>query len=234
MVNNGNGTFSTPSDFSFTGAAYYFFTTIYPTDHVGTGGKKIDDAYKYVNDSSRNPNGDKVTNKFTTKLTDLELVVSNKTFIDATLYNYRSSETGGLDGQIGGTINDTDEEKYKLDKSTDYSTGDETDYTHFKPYNQAVSAWYESDTSCTPLYAGNFRDTTYHNSVQGAVEHMNLNNFVYLANVAEHGNSHSVAVGLVDPTLSKGTITQARKEIPQFSDEFMVANPTLQSKETLI
>ncbi len=60
MVNNGNGTFSTPSDFSFTGAAYYFFTTIYPTDHVGTGGKKIDDAYKYVNDSSRRQGNEQV------------------------------------------------------------------------------------------------------------------------------------------------------------------------------
>ena len=232
MVNNGNGTFSTPSDFSFTGAAYYFFTTIYPTDHVGTGGKKIDDAYKYVNDSSRNPNGDKVTNKFTTKLTDLELVVSNKTFIDATLYNYRSGNTtDGTGGQIGGNADDTDEEKYAIDSSHDYSTGNETNYKPFRAYNQAVDAWFNGGTY-TPLYAGNFRDTKYDNSVQGAVEHMGLRNFVYIANVAEHGNSHSVAVGLVDDKLHGGTITQGNggKELPQFSDAFIEANPTLQSK----
>ena len=130
MVRQTDGTYKTPSGFSFTGAAYYFFTTISIPDDKKGSWKKIDDAYNYV--TGQEAARDKVTNKFTTKLTELELTVSNKTFIDATLYNYRSSETGDLDGQIGSTINDTDEEKYELDKSTDYSTGDETDYTHFK------------------------------------------------------------------------------------------------------
>lgn len=234
MGKNDDGTFSTPAGFSFKGAAYYFFTTISPAGYTGSG-KKIDDAYNYV--TGQDADGDKVTNKFTTKLTELELTVSNKTFIDATLYNYRSSETGGTDndGQIPATAQTTDADNYTWDKKTDYSTGDETDYTHFMPYNQAVDAWFNgtsgsTNTTYTPLYAGNFRDTKYNNSVQGAVEHMGLRNFVYIANVAEHGNAHSVAVGLVDPTLSNGTITQAGKEIPQFSDAFIEANPTLQSK----
>ena len=232
MLKQTDGTYKTPSGFSFTGAAYYFFTTIDPSSYAGSG-KKIDDAYNYVTDSSRNPNGDKVTNKFTTKLTDLELVVSNKTFIDATLYNYRSSETGGTDndGQIPATAQTTDADNYTWDTKTDYSTGDETDYTHFMPYNKAVDAWFNGGTY-TPLYAGNFRDTKYNNSVQGAVDYMGLRNFVYIANVAEHGNSHSVAVGLVDDKLHGGTITQGNggKELPQFSDAFIEANPTLQSK----
>lgn len=232
MVKQADGTYKTPSGFSFTGAAYYFFTTIpVPSSYQGSW-KKIDDAYNYVTDSSRNPNGDKVTNKFTTKLTDLELVVSNKTFIDATLYNYRSGDaTNGTGGQIGGTADDTDEEKYAIDSSHDYSTGNETNYKPFRAYNQAVDAWFNGGTY-TPLYAGNFRDTKYDNSVQGAVEHMVLRNFVYIANVAEHGNSHSVAVGLVDDKLHGGTITQGNggKELPQFSDAFIEANPTLQSK----
>ena len=58
---------------------------------------------------------------------------------------------------------------------------------------------------------------------------MGLTHFIGLANWAEN-NANSVAVGLVDDKMHNGTVTQHGVEIPQFSDAFMEANPTLQSK----
>lgn len=248
-------TVSTPlttseKDISFSPATSYFFTDVLPgdvtlTNGVGTVSSSIDTVYKSIPKRTIISNEgtpqevtshiDRKTEKYSTKPTGtVELKINMPDYINATLYNYRSGSRDnddGSGGQIPATAKTTAIDNYVQDTTRDDSTGHETNYRPFYKYNKAVQAWYSSkDTSgnYTPLYAGNFKDIDGgYASTIGTT--MGLTHFIGLANWAEK-NAKSVAVGLVDDKMHNGTVTQNGVEIPQFSDAFMKANPTLQSK----
>lgn len=236
------GNYGSGTSIAFNNATSYFFTDTLPSGlSLGTNsGKNINTVYNAIAETNK-------TKQYTSKPASTSVTTLNVPTPDyitgVTLYNYRSGSKDAADGsggQIGGSLSDTDTQKYTRDSGTDDSTGNETNYKPFMKYNQAVNSWFStkgSGTDYTPLYAGNFRDTkaTYgseNNTVKGAVDLMGLTHFVYLANVAAHDKAASTVRGLVSPTLSNGKLMQGNVEIPQFSDAFMTSNPTLQSKYT--
>ena len=231
---------------TFDNADFYFFTDTLPSDlSTGTNsGKNISTVYSGITDAHK-------TNQYTSKPASTSVTTLNVPTPDyitgVTLYNYRSGSKDNDDGSGGqivdtATIDDTDVQKYAIDDGPDDAGDDHNgiNYRLFRKYNEAVDSWFASKgsgTDYTPLYAGNFRDTTATygsetNTVKGAVDLMGLDHFVYLANVAAHDQAASTVRGLVSPTLSNGKLMQGNVEIPQFSDAFMTSNPTLQSKYT--
>lgn len=162
---------------------------------------------------------------------------SSSGWINATMYNYRTASQIADAMTKDGTL--TEEQNYDVDSKNGQAKSifDESVY---KPYNDAVTKWYQDHStdgkvngvSVTPLYQGNIRAGN-----KAADETGTLNwaksyfNFVSVANGANRQDSadgasiNAAAVGLVDKTLSaNGTIQQNGIELPQFSDAFMNAN----------
>ncbi|MEE1124642.1 MAG: fibro-slime domain-containing protein [Acutalibacteraceae bacterium] len=174
--------------------------------------------------------------------TETVTVTTGTYSIDATLYNYRNtdqiahSESGDTD----------DESKLRVDQSNGMAKAVQTTDTYYA-YNMAVDKWFRNraenlndDEYFTPLYEGNFHDYD-----GGTYE--KFYNWVKVANAANRygtngnqdksgDNIKSSAQHLVSDTLSdmedikKGVPTQFGVELPQFSDEFIKANPKLQTK----
>lgn len=167
-------------------------------------------------------------------------------WINATMYNYRTANQIADAMNTAGTL--TEEQNYDVDSKNGQAKSifDESVY---KPYNEAVTKWYQDqstngkvqvkttdgtvkDVSVTPLYQGNIRAGNKAGDETGTLNWAkSYFNFVSVANGANRQDSadgasiNAAAVGLVDKTLSaNGTIQQNGIELPQFSDAFMNAN----------
>lgn len=162
---------------------------------------------------------------------------SSSGWINATMYNYRTASQITDAMTKDGTL--TEEQNYAVD-STNGQAKSIFDESVYKPYNDAVTKWYQdhstdgkvNDVSVTPLYQGNIRAGNKETGVGGTVTWAkSYFNFVSVANGANRKSGadgasiNAAAVGLVDKTLSaNGTIQQNGIELPQFSDAFMNAN----------
>lgn len=171
---------------------------------------------------------------------------SSSGWINATMYNYRTASQIADAMTKDGTL--TEEQNYDVDSKNGQAKSifDESVY---KPYNEAVTKWYQDqstngkvqvkttdgtvkDVSVTPLYQGNIRAGNKAGDETGTLNWAkSYFNFVSVANGANRQDSadgasiNAAAVGLVDKTLSaNGTIQQNGIELPQFSDAFMNAN----------
>lgn len=160
-------------------------------------------------------------------------------WINATMYNYRTASqiTAAKEKErTSGTL--TEEQNYTVD-STGGQAKEIFAESVYKPYNDAVTKWYQDHStdgkvngvSVTPLYQGNIRASNDAADETGTLKWAkSYFNFVSVANGANRfGESstsiNAAAVGLVDKTLSaNGTIQQNGIELPQFSDAFMNAN----------
>lgn len=187
-----------------------------------------------------------------------DIVSTGIYYLDATLYKYRNTQ------QVANAVaNSSTKTDYTIDTSNSMDES-EQDGHMYKEYNEAVAKWfggenwsknkYETTTSYTPLYEGNFHDLNKNSSFPKSLYH-----WVRVANAANRydnpgkkaeddkentsddairsaDNIKSSAQNLVDKTMSdlnntkEGTITQHGVELPQFSDTFTNNNPTLQSK----
>ena len=178
---------------------------------------------------------------------------SSSGWINATMYNYRTASQIADAMTKDGTL--TEAQNYAVD-STNGQAKSIFDESVYKPYNDAVTKWYQDqstngkvqvrstdgtvkDVSVTPLYQGNIRASNDAADETGTLTWAkDYFNFVSVANGANRfGESstsiNAAAVGLVDKTLSaNGTIQQNGIELPQFSDAFMNANANskIQSK----
>lgn len=162
---------------------------------------------------------------------------SSSGWINATMYNYRTASQIADAMTKDGTL--TEEQNYDVDSKNGQAKSifDESVY---KPYNEAVTKWYQDHStdgkvngvSVTPLYQGNIRAGNDFTNEKGTVDWAKTYfNFVSVANGANRKDGASAAsikaaaVGLADKTLSaNGTIQQNGIELPQFSDAFMNAN----------
>lgn len=162
---------------------------------------------------------------------------SSSGWINATMYNYRTASQIADAMTKDGTL--TEEQNYDVDSKNGQAKSifDESVY---KPYNDAVTKWYQDHStdgkvngvSVTPLYQGNIRAGNKAGDETGTLNWAkSYFNFVSVANGANRQDSadgasiNAAAVGLVDKTLSaNGTIQQNGIELPQFSDAFMNAN----------
>ena len=250
---NGVFTVTFPSSHEWTDATSYFFSdTNYNDlgDGIGTGkgvstvrtdlingnstcSKLID---KSVNDI-KDYNVYTVDENGTVTVSSSSSTPSSSGWINATMYNYRTASQIADAMTKDGTL--TEEQNYDVDSKNGQAKSifDESVY---KPYNEAVTKWYQDHStdgkvngvSVTPLYQGNIRAGN-----KAGDETSTLNwaksyfNFVSVANGANRQDSadgasiNAAAVGLVDKTLSaNGTIQQNGIELPQFSDAFMNAN----------
>lgn len=162
---------------------------------------------------------------------------SSSGWINATMYNYRTASQITDAMTKDGTL--TEAENYAVDSKNGQAKSifDESVY---KPYNDAVTKWYQDQStdgkvngvSVTPLYQGNIRAGNKAGDETGTLNWAkSYFNFVSVANGANRQDSadgasiNAAAVGLVDKTLSaNGTIQQNGIELPQFSDAFMNAN----------
>lgn len=170
---------------------------------------------------------------------------SSSGWINATMYNYRTANQITAANAISGTL--TEEQNYTVD-STNGQAKEIFAESVYKPYNDAVTKWYQDHStdgkvngvSVTPLYQGNIRAGNKAADETGTVTWAkDYFNFVSVANGANRkggadgASIKAAAVGLVDKTLSaNGTIQQNGIELPQFSDAFMNANANskIQSK----
>lgn len=162
---------------------------------------------------------------------------SSSGWINATMYNYRTASQIADAMNTAGTL--TEEQNYDVD-STNGQAKEIFAESVYKPYNDAVTKWYQDHStdgkvngvSVTPLYQGNIRAGNKAADETGTVTWAkNYFNFVSVANGANRkggadgASINAAAVGLVDKTLSaNGTIQQNGIELPQFSDAFMNAN----------
>lgn len=158
-------------------------------------------------------------------------------WINATMYNYRTASQIADAMNTAGTL--TEEQNYDVD-STNGQAKEIFAESVYKPYNDAVTKWYQDHStdgkvngvSVTPLYQGNIRAGNKAADETGTVTWAkDYFNFVSVANGANRkggadgASINAAAVGLVDKTLSaNGTIQQNGIELPQFSDAFMNAN----------
>ena len=162
---------------------------------------------------------------------------SSSGWINATMYNYRTASQIADAMTKDGTL--TEEQNYDVD-STNGQAKEIFAESVYKPYNDAVTKWYQDHStdgkvngvSVTPLYQGNIRAGNKAADETGTVTWAkSYFNFVSVANGANRkggadgASINAAAVGLVDKTLSaNGTIQQNGIELPQFSDAFMNAN----------
>ena len=153
------------------------------------------------------------------------------------MYNYRTASQIADAMNTAGTL--TEEQNYDVD-STNGQAKEIFAESVYKPYNDAVTKWYQDHStdgkvngvSVTPLYQGNIRAGNKAADETGTVTWAkDYFNFVSVANGANRkggadgASIKAAAVGLVDKTLSaNGTIQQNGIELPQFSDAFMNAN----------
>lgn len=162
---------------------------------------------------------------------------SSSGWLNATMYNYRTASQIADAMNTAGTL--TEEQNYDVD-STNGQAKEIFAESVYKPYNDAVTKWYQDHStdgkvngvSVTPLYQGNIRAGNKAADETGTVTWAkDYFNFVSVANGANRkggadgASIKAAAVGLVDKTLSaNGTIQQNGIELPQFSDAFMNAN----------
>ena len=250
---NGVFTVTFPSSHEWTDATSYFFSdTNYNDlgDGIGTGkgvstvrtdlingnstcSKLID---KSVNDI-KDYNVYTVDENGTVTVSSSSSTPSSSGWINATMYNYRTASQIADAMTKDGTL--TEEQNYDVDSKNGQAKSifDESVY---KPYNEAVTKWYQDHStdgkvngvSVTPLYQGNIRAGNKAGDETGTLNWAkSYFNFVSVANGANRQDSadgasiNAAAVGLVDKTLSaNGTIQQNGIELPQFSDAFMNAN----------
>lgn len=210
----------------FDGFSYYFFI-----DGATSVGKKIDDIYNALQNYEKTDKYDTVTSGGTTTLNDVRLkstTTENFYPIAATLYNYRSNT------QINQAKNNTSGlTDYEIDSHNDkgYNSGAITSVmTDFDTYNKAVGRWFNGVAEATPLYEGNFMDLGNNESAFQTYADTYLYHFIRVANGANRAGRDRAAIDLVDKRFVNGTIAQKGKELPQFSDSFMTANPNVQSK----
>ena len=250
---NGVFTVTFPSSHEWTDATYYFFSeTNYNDlgDGIGTGkgvstvrtdlingnstcSKLID---KSVNDI-KDYNVYTVDENGTVTVSSSSSTPSSSGWINATMYNYRTASQIADAMTKDGTL--TEEQNYDVD-STNGQAKEIFAESVYKPYNDAVTKWYQDHStdgkvngvSVTPLYQGNIRAGNKAADETGTVTWAkDYFNFVSVANGANRKSGadgasiNAAAVGLVDKTLSaNGTIQQNGIELPQFSDAFMNAN----------
>lgn len=258
---NGVFTVTFPSSHEWTDATSYFFSdTNYNDlgDGIGTGkgvstvrtdlingnstcSKLID---KSVNDI-KDYNVYTVDENGTVTVSSSSSTPSSSGWINATMYNYRTASQIADAMNTAGTL--TEEQNYDVD-STNGQAKEIFAESVYKPYNDAVTKWYQDHStdgkvngvSVTPLYQGNIRAGNKAADETGTVTWAkDYFNFVSVANGANRkggadgASIKAAAVGLVDKTLSaNGTIQQNGIELPQFSDAFMNANANskIQSK----
>lgn len=258
---NGVFTVTFPSSHEWTDATSYFFSdTNYNDlgDGIGTGkgvstvrtdlingnstcSKLID---KSVNDI-KDYNVYTVDENGTVTVSSSSSTPSSSGWLNATMYNYRTASQIADAMNTAGTL--TEEQNYDVD-STNGQAKEIFAESVYKPYNDAVTKWYQDHStdgkvngvSVTPLYQGNIRAGNKAADETGTVTWAkDYFNFVSVANGANRkggadgASIKAAAVGLVDKTLSaNGTIQQNGIELPQFSDAFMNANANskIQSK----
>ena len=250
---NGVFTVTFPSSHEWTDATSYFFSdTNYNDlgDGIGTGkgvstvrtdlingnstcSKLID---KSVNDI-KDYNVYMVDENGTVTVSSSSSTPSSSGWINATMYNYRTASQIADAMTKDGTL--TEEQNYDVD-STNGQAKEIFAESVYKPYNDAVTKWYQDHStdgkvngvSVTPLYQGNIRAGNKAADETGTLTWAkDYFNFVSVANGANRkggadgASINAAAVGLVDKTLSaNGTIQQNGIELPQFSDAFMNAN----------
>lgn len=250
---NGVFTVTFPSSHEWTDATSYFFSdTNYNDlgDGIGTGkgvstvrtdlingnstcSKLID---KSVNDI-KDYNVYTVDENGTVTVSSSSSTPSSSGWINATMYNYRTASQIADAMNTDGTL--TEEQNYDVD-STNGQAKEIFAESVYKPYNDAVTKWYQDHStdgkvngvSVTPLYQGNIRAGNKAADETGTLTWAkDYFNFVSVANGANRkggadgASINAAAVGLVDKTLSaNGTIQQNGIELPQFSDAFMNAN----------
>ncbi len=249
---NGEFTVKFPDDVSLNDATNYFFSTVnYGLDdgasntvNISTvrtnliNGKYtcsglVDKSVNDINDG----NVYTVDENGTVTVSSSSSTPSSSGWINATMYNYRTASQIADAMTKDGTL--TEEQNYDVDSKNGQAKSifDESVY---KPYNDAVTKWYQDHStdgkvngvSVTPLYQGNIRAGNKAADETGTLTWAkSYFNFVSVANGANRkggadgASINAAAVGLVDKTLSaNGTIQQNGIELPQFSDAFMNAN----------
>lgn len=249
---NGVFTVTFPSSHEWTDATSYFFSdTNYNDlgDSSGTGKgvstvrtDLINGNHTCSNLVDKSVNDIKDYNVYTVDENGTVTVSSSSStassgWINATMYNYRTANQIADAMNTAGTL--TEEQNYDVD-STNGQAKEIFAESVYKPYNDAVTKWYQDHStdgkvngvSVTPLYQGNIRAGNKAADETGTVTWAkSYFNFVSVANGANRQDSadgasiNAAAVGLVDKTLSaNGTIQQNGIELPQFSDAFMNAN----------
>lgn len=252
-MSGSNGVFTVkfPSDHKWDDATYYFFSdTNYGLDDSKGVEKNVSTVRtdlingsnacsnlidKAVNDI-KNGNVYTVDADGTVTVSSSSSTPSSSGWINATMYNYRTASQIADAMTKDGTL--TEEQNYDVD-STNGQAKEIFAESVYKPYNDAVTKWYQDHStdgkvngvSVTPLYQGNIRASNDAADETGTLTWAkSYFNFVSVANGANRfGESstsiNAAAVGLVDKTLSaNGTIQQNGIELPQFSDAFMNAN----------
>lgn len=249
---NGVFTVTFPSSHEWTDATSYFFSdTNYNDlgDGIGTGKGVSTVRTDLINGNStcsklidKSVNDIKDYNVYTVDENGNVTVSSSSStassgWINATMYNYRTASQIADAMTKDGTL--TEEQNYDVD-STNGQAKEIFAESVYKPYNDAVTKWYQDHStdgkvngvSVTPLYQGNIRAGNKAADETGTVTWAkDYFNFVSVANGANRkggadgASINAAAVGLVDKTLSaNGTIQQNGIELPQFSDAFMNAN----------
>lgn len=249
---NGVFTVTFPSSHEWTDATSYFFSdTNYNDlgDSSGTGKgvstvrtDLINGNHTCSNLVDKSVNDIKDYNVYTVDENGTVTVSSSSStassgWINATMYNYRTANQIADAMNTAGTL--TEEQNYDVD-STNGQAKEIFAESVYKPYNDAVTKWYQDHStdgkvngvSVTPLYQGNIRAGNKAADETGTVTWAkSYFNFVSVANGANRkggadgASINAAAVGLVDKTLSaNGTIQQNGIELPQFSDAFMNAN----------
>jgi len=249
---NGEFTVKFPDDVSLNDATNYFFSTVnYGLDdgasntvNISTvrtnliNGKYtcsglVDKSVNDINDG----NVYTVDENGTVTVSSSSSTPSSSGWINATMYNYRTASQIADAMTKDGTL--TEEQNYDVD-STNGQAKEIFAESVYKPYNDAVTKWYQDHStdgkvngvSVTPLYQGNIRAGNKAADETGTLTWAkDYFNFVSVANGANRkggadgASINAAAVGLVDKTLSaNGTIQQNGIELPQFSDAFMNAN----------
>lgn len=249
---NGVFTVTFPSSHEWTDATSYFFSdTNYNDlgDSSGTGKgvstvrtDLINGNHTCSNLVDKSVNDIKDYNVYTVDENGTVTVSSSSStassgWINATMYNQRTANQIADAMNTAGTL--TEEQNYDVD-STNGQAKEIFAESVYKPYNDAVTKWYQDHStdgkvngvSVTPLYQGNIRAGNKAADETGTVTWAkSYFNFVSVANGANRkggadgASINAAAVGLVDKTLSaNGTIQQNGIELPQFSDAFMNAN----------
>ena len=257
---NGVFTVTFPSSHEWTDATSYFFSDTNYNDMgdregVGTGISTVYDSLKGNSTCSKlidkSVNDIKDYNVYTVDADGTVTVSSSSStpsssgWLNATMYNYRTASQIADAMNTAGTL--TEEQNYDVD-STNGQAKEIFAESVYKPYNDAVTKWYQDHStdgkvngvSVTPLYQGNIRAGNKAADKTGTLDWAkSYFNFVSVANGANRQDGadgasiNAAAVGLVDKTLSaNGTIQQNGIELPQFSDAFMNANANskIQSK----
>lgn len=254
---NGEFTVKFPDDVSLNDATNYFFSTVnFSTVNYGlddgasntvnistvrtnlingkyTCSGLVDKSVNDINDG----NVYTVDENGTVTVSSSSSTPSSSGWINATMYNYRTASQIADAMTKDGTL--TEEQNYDVD-STNGQAKEIFAESVYKPYNDAVTKWYQDHStdgkvngvSVTPLYQGNIRAGNKAADETGTLTWAkDYFNFVSVANGANRkggadgASINAAAVGLVDKTLSaNGTIQQNGIELPQFSDAFMNAN----------